>query len=687
MDFDVRTSVLILFMVSCLLACLLIVYWKTQKTYPGFDFWTIGAVLVSAGSFFVLLRGVVPDSVSIILANILIITGILLWADGIRRFTSSKSLPVITYGILLPFSLLFFYFTYIHDSIVIRTLVLSAVLVPGMITAAIFVLRSRERENRLFSYAFAAVLILDAGLFAVRSLYWLFVGTPQTIFSQDEFNSLFFIISILADILIAGFFLMLNMVRTQTDLALSEERLRSTLASMDDLVFNLDENGVFTGSYNPVMENLFVSPEQFLGKTFREVLPRELAEQVGQAISEVKDTGKTRQIEYTLRIHGDLLWFNAKISPCYSPNGTFLGVTLVARNITGYKHAEEALRESEEKFRGMAERTSDLIFILDKNMSPRYVSPSSSSLIGYAPEELVGKPPEFAAGTIFSMSVQEFMDALKKNISGATLENLEMQITKKDGRAMYVNVHAIPILENGAFAGAQVSMRDITDRRLAEEALRQTNKKLNILSGITRHDINNKLLVLNSYIEMLQKNITDPSSAPYISKIQSASSQIGSLIRFTKEYEQVGVQAPKWQDLQKVIETARGDVTPGQVRLENDIPAGAELFSDPLIVKVFFNLVDNALRHGRTITTIRFSFWEKDGVSVIVCEDDGVGIAAFEKEMIFERGYGKNTGFGLAISREILGITGITIIENGMPGKGARFEMTVPKGAWRIARP
>jgi signal transduction histidine kinase len=60
-------------------------------------------------------------------------------------------------------------------------------------------------------------------------------------------------------------------------------------------------------------------------------------------------------------------------------------------------------------------------------------------------------------------------------------------------------------------------------------------------------------------------------------------------------------------------------------------------------------------------------------------------VAADEKERIFDRGFGKNTGFGLAISREILSITGMTIRETGEPGRGARFEITVPNGAWRFA--
>ncbi|MEI6842822.1 MAG: ATP-binding protein, partial [Methanomicrobiales archaeon] len=88
--------------------------------------------------------------------------------------------------------------------------------------------------------------------------------------------------------------------------------------------------------------------------------------------------------------------------------------------------------------------------------------------------------------------------------------------------------------------------------------------------------------------------------------------------------------------------------------------------------------------YGGKITTIRFSALKSGDDYLILCEDDGVGIPADEKEKIFVRGFGKNTGLGLFLSREILSITGITIAETGEPGKGARFEMVVPKGAWRM---
>ena len=69
---------------------------------------------------------------------------------------------------------------------------------------------------------------------------------------------------------------------------------------------------------------------------------------------------------------------------------------------------------------------------------------------------------------------------------------------------------------------------------------------------------------------------------------------------------------------------------------------------------------------------------------VVIWEDNGIGIAADEKERIFERGFGKNTGLGMFLVREILSLTGITIMETGVPGAGVRFEIMIPCGMWRV---
>jgi signal transduction histidine kinase len=99
---------------------------------------------------------------------------------------------------------------------------------------------------------------------------------------------------------------------------------------------------------------------------------------------------------------------------------------------------------------------------------------------------------------------------------------------------------------------------------------------------------------------------------------------------------------------------------------------------------VFYNLMENTLRHGEHATEIRIYYHDEENGLVVVYEDNGKGIMDFEKALIFKRGYGKNTGFGLFLIHEILSITGMTIIESGIWGEGARFEITVPKGNYRL---
>ncbi len=216
------------------------------------------------------------------------------------------------------------------------------------------------------------------------------------------------------------------------------------------------------------------------------------------------------------------------------------------------------------------------------------------------------------------------------------------------------------------------------------QTLDDANKKLTLLSGITRHDIISQLTVLQLYLEILENKLPDSSYHEYFKKIGIATDRISSIVRFTQEYEKIGVNTPVWVDVSAIVDAAKKEGVSGHLRLVNDLPANIEVFSDALIANVCYNIIDNAVRYGGKITTIRFSVEDPGDYHLIVCEDDGEGVAVEEKEKIFDRGFGKNTGFGLALSRDILAVTGITIKETGEPGKGARFEIMVPDGAWRI---
>ena len=215
------------------------------------------------------------------------------------------------------------------------------------------------------------------------------------------------------------------------------------------------------------------------------------------------------------------------------------------------------------------------------------------------------------------------------------------------------------------------------------QTLDDANKKLTLLSEITRHDIISQLTALQLYLEILENKLPDSSYHEYFKKIGIATDRISSIVQFTREYEKIGVNTPVWRDVNAIVDGAKKEDVVGHLQLINDLPANTEVYSDALIANVFYKLITNAVRYGGKITTIRFSVLEHSGDHLIVCEDDGVGVLTEEKEKIFERSFEENTGLGLALSREILLITGITIRETGEPGKGARFELTVPKGAWR----
>jgi signal transduction histidine kinase len=218
---------------------------------------------------------------------------------------------------------------------------------------------------------------------------------------------------------------------------------------------------------------------------------------------------------------------------------------------------------------------------------------------------------------------------------------------------------------------------------LVEEAFRKANEKLNLLSSITRHDILNQLMTLRGFLELSQIKMKNDDAGVYIQKAQDAAATIERHISFTKLYQDIGVKSPIWQNVRECLKKPVTDLLPASVTCTIDLDA-IEIYADPLFEKVLYTLIDNSLRYGEKVTGIRLSCRVIDtGKPILQYEDNGVGIVPEDKEHIFERGFGKHTGFGLFLARQILAITGITIKETGETGKGARFEIVMPEGACR----
>jgi signal transduction histidine kinase len=222
------------------------------------------------------------------------------------------------------------------------------------------------------------------------------------------------------------------------------------------------------------------------------------------------------------------------------------------------------------------------------------------------------------------------------------------------------------------------------EKTKAIESLALANKKLDILDSLTRHDILNQASLASIEAELMKRMSNEPSIKESAERIENINKTIIRQLQFSKEYRKVGIEEPQWRNLRRLLSEAIDQLNFGKISVENHCE-GWRIYADPMIEKTFFNILENSLRHGGSVTKvlIECAVSEKDDTLRIVLSDNGIGVPEDEKERIFEKGFGKNTGLGLFLTRQILSITGISIIENGIPGKGARFEISIPKDSFK----
>jgi signal transduction histidine kinase len=218
---------------------------------------------------------------------------------------------------------------------------------------------------------------------------------------------------------------------------------------------------------------------------------------------------------------------------------------------------------------------------------------------------------------------------------------------------------------------------ELNKRITAEKNLKQVNQKLNYLSSITRHDILNQVTCIRGYAFLSENSDNSTEIKEYLSEIQKQAKNIEDMISFSRDYHLMGVAATTWQDISTVSQNAADSRFERKISLTLPKP-GFFILADSLLQKVFYNLIDNSLKHGgEGGEQIQIGFIPGNP-GTIIYTDNGLGVPDANKKKIFERGYGTGTGLGLFLIKEILEITGMSIIETGNYGSGVRFEITVP---------
>ncbi|MGD1061151.1 MAG: PAS domain S-box protein [Methanomassiliicoccales archaeon] len=371
--------------------------------------------------------------------------------------------------------------------------------------------------------------------------------------------------------------------------------------------------------------------------------------------------------------------FFERYSQPYQVDGRVMGRIWSFRDVTERRRAEDGLRQSEAELKAIINSAKDLIFVKDMDGNYRMVNDAMVHFFNRGAEEFIGKN----AIEVFEQSFAgKIISADRQALAGETVEHEMTPVVA--GSVRILSVIKAPLRgRNGEIIGICGIARDMTERKKVEKALQEANASLDILNSITRHDVLNQLMVVRGYSDLVRSALKDKKDLEHMDKIEKATRTIRSQILFTKDFQKLGSVEPKWQSVEELFDSAFSTLEMGPVEISVDL-RGLEVYADPMLEKVFYNLVDNSLRHGERVTEISVDWSKEHNGLQVKYEDNGVGIKAEDKSRIFDRAFGKNTGLGLFLAKAILGVTSIKIDENGVPGEGVKFTMHIPDGSYRF---
>lgn len=466
--------------------------------------------------------------------------------------------------------------------------------------------------------------------------------------------------------------------RAERALAAAEEQISRIVDGSPmgtQLYERSDDGSLILMAANPAAERLAeVNHEALIGMPIEEVFPGLDGTEIPDRLSDVALTGQGW--------HADLVTYgDGGIGSAFEVLAHAIGggrVLVQFIDITERLALEEELRELGRQWETVFQAIGQPAMVLSPDQRVVAVNRAAERAIGLTRDELVGRHcAEIFHGVPEPPPSCPFRGLVE---SGGDAGTVETVVDALDGTFL---VSCTPVHdEEGRLEKVIHLATEITERVQHEQALRFANDKLALISNVTRHDLRNRLMGLQGYIRMAER-ATDPERrARYRRLIAETARSMEEILAFAADYERVGTQAPEWQRLDAVVGAALEEVELDGVRVAVEV-GGVEVLADPMLRKVFSNLMDNSVRHGETVTRIRVRARRDGDALVIAYEDDGAGVPRDEKEMIFWKGFGKNTGLGLYMSSQILAITGIEVSETGTPGIGARFELRCPPGTWR----
>ncbi|WP_416729957.1 PAS domain S-box protein [Fictibacillus sp. JL2B1089] len=475
----------------------------------------------------------------------------------------------------------------------------------------------------------------------------------------------------------------------------AEKELRETKDLLEAVIYHSSDaiSVVHLTDYsvkvNPAFEFIYGWSEDDLANLNSHILPVVPEDKVAESdrlMTIVKHGGYVKGVE-TIRLtkSGKRLNVSLSLSPIYGENGEVVALSAISRDITDKKLKEKALKESEEKYRIIAENTTDLVGVVDLEGNVKYVSPSNRLLLGFDPSLYDGKKIQ---GFFHSDDRPKVRVAINEMVQTQKPVKFEVRCKHAHGHWVTLEANATPIANDSDQPDSFVVVaRDLTERKKTEEMLRKSDKLsvLGQLAAGVAHEIRNPLTSIRGFLQLLQSRASENEDYYEImlSEIDRINSIVGEFMLLAKPQAMNFVQTDLRQLLRHVISIldTQAILTNVQIYFESE-PDLPEIWCvDNQIKQVFVNMLKNAIEAMPTGGSVHIHLKQEGGYVIASFIDHGCGISEERLPTLGEPFYTtkeKGTGLGLMICYKIVENHHGKILINSKIDEGTTFSILLP---------